>query len=295
MATLPSCLALNVLTKMGHIKFITSDIVAVVEEPNMDPDAFQVLQSAHLVGDPKEVHTPSLQWRSVWVKVSCKHPSKIGGATEVFINKQGRKISWFFSEKLKQHPRTQPDEDWGPEDDEVTDEKDPESQENHGRLETGQPSPQGPPKPNEAGPSDYQGKKKSTGDYPTLEEVLSASLEVSLTEDGVIHQCKESGKHVVMAQASETPIQDSDPSSGTTNEEMSDSTKSAAQIHDCQKWMGFSDILQEMNEMAIKLNFIHQDKPIAEAPRSPILVQESKETELDNVVQSSDLDKVINP
>lgn len=111
-ATLPSKLALNVLTKMRRMKFITSDIVAVVEESDMDPDAFQMLQSvwvravgipkvartefavmelAQLVGDPEEVHVPSLQWKTVWVKVACKDPNRIGGTSEVFINKQAGK------------------------------------------------------------------------------------------------------------------------------------------------------------------------------------------------------------
>lgn len=40
LVSIPSRVALNLLTKMGNIKFITSDIVAVVEETNMDPDAF---------------------------------------------------------------------------------------------------------------------------------------------------------------------------------------------------------------------------------------------------------------
>lgn len=174
-------MALNLLTKMGNIKFITSDIVAIVVESNMDLDAFQVLQSvwvrvvgipkiartefvvfelAHLVEDPEEVHLPSLQRKSVWVKVSCKNPNQIGGTSEVFINKQGRKISWFFSDKLKQNPPTKLDEDFDSDDDEVTDEEDLESQESHGWLESENPLPQDPPKSNEAGPSDYQGKKR---------------------------------------------------------------------------------------------------------------------------------------
>ena len=45
LVTLPSRLSLNVVTKMGNIKFITSDIVAVVEESDMEPDAFQALQT----------------------------------------------------------------------------------------------------------------------------------------------------------------------------------------------------------------------------------------------------------
>jgi hypothetical protein len=72
---------MNLLTKMGKIKFITADVLAVVEETLLDPGVFQVLQSvwvravgipdnartefvvmelARLVGDPKEVHFPSL-------------------------------------------------------------------------------------------------------------------------------------------------------------------------------------------------------------------------------------------
>ena len=81
LVNLPSRVALNLLTKMENIIFITFDIVAVVEETNMDPVAFQVLQSiwvrairipkiariefvvmelSHLVGDPEEVNLPSL-------------------------------------------------------------------------------------------------------------------------------------------------------------------------------------------------------------------------------------------
>ena len=84
-----------------------------------------MLELAHLIGDPEEVHLPSLQWKSVWVKVSCKNPNQIGGTSEVFINKQGQKISWFLSNKLKQNPPAKPDEDFDSDDDEVTDEEDP--------------------------------------------------------------------------------------------------------------------------------------------------------------------------
>jgi len=61
-----------------------------------------------LVGDPEEVHLPSLQWKSVWVKVSCKDPIKIGGTSEVFINKQERRISWYYSDKLEKFPPHKP-------------------------------------------------------------------------------------------------------------------------------------------------------------------------------------------
>jgi len=86
MVNIPSKAVMNILTKMGKIKFITADILAIVEESTMDPNVFQVLQyvwvraigipnNAHsefvvmelarLVGDPEEVHLPSLSWRSV--------------------------------------------------------------------------------------------------------------------------------------------------------------------------------------------------------------------------------------
>lgn len=88
LVSVPSETVLNLLVKQGKFKFITSDIVAVVEETDMDPEVFQVLESvwvkatgipknarsefailelARLVGDPEEVHLPSLQWRSVWI------------------------------------------------------------------------------------------------------------------------------------------------------------------------------------------------------------------------------------
>lgn len=71
---------MQMLSKSRKMKFITSDILAVVEETKMDPEAFQVLQTvwvravgipgvarsefaimelAKLVGDPEEVHVPS--------------------------------------------------------------------------------------------------------------------------------------------------------------------------------------------------------------------------------------------
>ena len=95
LVSIPSKAVMNLLTKMGKIKFITADILAVVEETMVDPDVIPVLQSvwvrdvgipdnariefavmelARLVGDPEEVHLPSLQWRSVWVKVSLQEP-----------------------------------------------------------------------------------------------------------------------------------------------------------------------------------------------------------------------------
>ena len=61
------------------------------------------------------------------VKVSCRNPNKIGGTSEVFINKKGRKITWYFSDKLQNYPPSKPDDDPNDEVDDVTDEEDPES------------------------------------------------------------------------------------------------------------------------------------------------------------------------
>ena len=102
------------------------------------------MELARLVGDPEEVHMPSLHWKSVWVKVSCKNPSQIQGTSEVFINKKGRKISWFYSDKLRKYPPNKPDDDLDKLDDDIADEEDPESQESHGWLETGKHSPAEP-------------------------------------------------------------------------------------------------------------------------------------------------------
>lgn len=84
LVNMPSKTAMQLLNKMGRIKFITADIIAVAEETTMDTDTFQVLQSAwvrakgipsnartefavlelaKLVGDPEEVHLPTLHWK----------------------------------------------------------------------------------------------------------------------------------------------------------------------------------------------------------------------------------------
>lgn len=81
---IPSKAVLNLLVKMKRIKFITASILAVVEETDMDPESFQMLQTVWVraVGIPKlarlefavlelaklvgeEVHLPSLEWKSV--------------------------------------------------------------------------------------------------------------------------------------------------------------------------------------------------------------------------------------
>lgn len=42
---IPSKAVMTLLNKMGKIKFITSDILAAVEETTLDPDVFQMLES----------------------------------------------------------------------------------------------------------------------------------------------------------------------------------------------------------------------------------------------------------
>lgn len=105
LVNLPYKVSLNLLIKM-KIKFIildtmavVEDIVAVVDETDMDHEAFQVLQTtqvraigipklartefavmelACLIGDPEEVHLPSLQWKSMWVKCLIGTPIRQG-------------------------------------------------------------------------------------------------------------------------------------------------------------------------------------------------------------------------
>lgn len=234
---IPSRVALNLLIKMGNIKFITSDIVAVVEETEMEPGSFQVLQSvqvramgfpriarieyavmelAHLVGDPKEVCIPYLQWKSIWVKVASKNPNQIEGTSEVFINKQGREISWFFSEKLKKEPPSKPDDELDDDEDAVTDEEDPESQESLGWSEPGNPYPSTSANPTS---STYQGKQ---------------AVGQIVDKEG---NCGGAPVHEVM-------VNPCPEKSQSNNRDM----------HDCQILLGFSDVFQDMNDMAVRLN-----------------------------------------
>ena len=111
---------LNLLQKMGNIRFTCSDILASVEETKMVPESFDVLKDtwvrvvgipkvarkktfvtdlAYLVEDPEEIYVESLNWREVWIKVACKNPAHIMGSSDVYINKQGYKMTWFASEQ----------------------------------------------------------------------------------------------------------------------------------------------------------------------------------------------------
>jgi len=60
------------LVKMKKIKFITSDIVAVVDESDMDPDVFQVLQTVWVkaIGIPKLPELSLLLWSLLdWLEI----------------------------------------------------------------------------------------------------------------------------------------------------------------------------------------------------------------------------------
>ena len=135
--------------------------VRAIGIPKFARTEFAIMELAKLVDDPEEVHLPSLQWKAVWVKVSCRNPNKIGGTSEVFINKKGRKITWYFSDKLQNYPPSKPDDD-------PDDEEDPESQESHGWLESGKPTPGDTSQKYGSGSSSHQrqvamGSSESTG------------------------------------------------------------------------------------------------------------------------------------
>jgi len=69
----------------------------------------------------------------VWIKVACKNPAHINSSSEVYINKQGYKITWCVSEqgppKTNQDPHDKSDNK-----DEETDEEEQDSQDNYDEL-----------------------------------------------------------------------------------------------------------------------------------------------------------------
>ena len=93
------------------------------------------MELAYLVRDPEEVFLDSLDWKEVWVKVSCKDLQKIAATSEVYINKQGHKITWTVAEKgpTKMH---KPANTTRNNDDDATDEDEPESQDSYGQLDS---------------------------------------------------------------------------------------------------------------------------------------------------------------
>ena len=86
MISVPSPEILNLLKRMGKIKFMCYDMLASVEETDRDPNSFDalytvwvkalgipniarkenhVMELAYLVGDPEEVHLESFKWKEV--------------------------------------------------------------------------------------------------------------------------------------------------------------------------------------------------------------------------------------
>lgn len=129
---------------------------------------------------------PSLQWKSVWVKVSCRNPNQIGGTSEVFINKKGRKITWYFSDKFQKHPPTKLDDDLDDDEDDIIDEEDPESQESQGWLETGKPPPGASNQNDGSGPSNYQSKQAAMGD---VDQDADVTDKIKVSNQDNIHDC----------------------------------------------------------------------------------------------------------
>ena len=189
---------------MGIIKFTCFDIQATVQETDRDPESFHMLQAvwvkaegipkiakkeihvmelAYLVGDPEEVFLESLEWKEVWVKVSCKDPKKIAGTSEVYINKQGHKISWSVADKgptKSQKPAAKSKDN----DDDATNEDEPESQDSYGLdndwLKSGTPPAQGGSEAAKKTDSTHQeemGKKHQHSD-----QVLSREMSVEVVD-----------------------------------------------------------------------------------------------------------------
>jgi len=102
--------------------------------------------------------------------VSCKDPIKIGGTSEVFINKQERMISWYYSDKLEKFPPNKPGD---------------ESQESHGWLETGKSPPRGTDT-QVPGSSSYQGKKAAKGSIRDCEQSDSNQKEQVNTSECIM-------------------------------------------------------------------------------------------------------------
>jgi hypothetical protein len=101
----------------------------------------------------------------------------------VFINKKGRRIPWYYSDKLQKNPPNKPDDDLDDLDDEIIDEEDPESQESHGWLESGKPPPTESSGHPGAGSSNYQGKKASTTNHVDNTEDVDVQGIVPQTTD----------------------------------------------------------------------------------------------------------------
>ncbi|XP_039772965.1 uncharacterized protein LOC120641069 [Panicum virgatum] len=150
--------------------------------PKIAKKETHVMELAYLVGDPEEVFLDSLDWKEVWIKVSCKDPKKIAGTSEVYINKQGHKITWTVAEKGPTKMQ-KPADVIRNNDDDATDEDEPESQDSYGQLDSdwlksGTPSPGGKNeyyKENRIYQPDESGKK-----HYQVVQVMSSEMTVEL-------------------------------------------------------------------------------------------------------------------
>uniref|UniRef100_K3Y3G3 Uncharacterized protein n=1 Tax=Setaria italica TaxID=4555 RepID=K3Y3G3_SETIT len=113
----------------GQAKLLRKKTVWVKEIgiPKVGRKEPHVMELAYLVGDPKEVNTESLTWIEIWVKVSCKDPKHINGTSEVYINKQGYRITWVVADKGPTKPTKAPD-DKKEDDGDIINEEEPDSQ-----------------------------------------------------------------------------------------------------------------------------------------------------------------------
>jgi hypothetical protein len=126
----PSKDARRELTRLKGFDFELSNARANVRETERTIEAFAELQEvwvratgvpplarsekviekiAHLIGDPMEVDSISLNREAVRVKVLCRDPLKIGGTSEIFLNRVGYRITW-NPEGVRQHHQDDPDD-----------------------------------------------------------------------------------------------------------------------------------------------------------------------------------------
>lgn len=90
-----------------------------------------------------------------------------------------------------------PDDDLDDDEDEVTDEEDPKSQESHVWLESGKPPPKGDASKDGSGPSNYQDKKANLNDPSIKSEARESSENISMCTDGSMHDCQKMMKFYI--------------------------------------------------------------------------------------------------
>ena len=137
-----------------------------------------MMELAYLVGDPEEVYAESLNWKEVWLKIACKNPTAINETSDVYINKQGYRITWFTSDKGP--PKLgQVTSDKKEDRDEDTDEEDPDSQDNYDELSN--EILKGGAPPEQKASARTIAKKDPAGDKP--KDAISVTDDTSLLRD----------------------------------------------------------------------------------------------------------------